>query len=109
MLIALDTKDERLKASEFGADQVWNPAKMDVVKEIKNYTGSYGCDIYIEATGYMSQSGYGDDSQTREIRGVRCLSQSTTLDWSIIGDQKELDLLGASQSVLFPGSDRLAP
>ena len=46
-------KEDRLaKAKEFGADQVWNPGKMDVVKAIMDLTDGYGCDIYIEATGH---------------------------------------------------------
>lgn len=101
LLIALDTKDERLKkASEFGADLVWNPAKMDVVKEIKNYTGGYGCDIYIEATGYHMSVNQGMEMIRKLGRFVEfsVFSQPTTLDWSIIGDQKELDLLGAHLS-----------
>ncbi len=36
-------KDERLElAKEFGADIVMNPAKVDVVKEIKSMTEGYG-------------------------------------------------------------------
>ena len=72
-LIVLDMKDDRLeKAKEFGADIVWNPSKVNVVEEIMKLTDGYGCDIYIEAP--------------------------TTLDWSIIGDRKELDVLGSHLS-----------
>ena len=54
-LVVLDMNDERLKkAKEFGADIVMNPGKEDVVSKIKEMTGGYGCDIYIEATGHPS-------------------------------------------------------
>ncbi len=55
-LIVLDMKDERLqKAKEFGADLALNPGeKRDVVAKVKELTGGYGCDIYIEATGHPS-------------------------------------------------------
>jgi erythritol/L-threitol dehydrogenase len=101
LLIALDTKDDRLqKAKEFGADLVWNPEKMDVTKEIKKYTGGYGCDIYIEATGYHLSVNQGMEMIRKLGRFVEfsVFSQPTTLDWSVIGDQKELDLLGAHLS-----------
>ena len=54
-LVVLDINDDRLaKAKEFGADVVMNPAKEDVVAKIKEMTGGYGCDIYIEASGHPS-------------------------------------------------------
>ena len=50
-------QDNRLeKAMQFGADLIWNPGKMDVVKEIMALTDGYGCDVYIEATGHPSSS-----------------------------------------------------
>ena len=100
-LIVLDMKDERLeKAKLFGADIVMNPGKVDVEKEIKALTEGYGCDIYIEATGHPSSV----------IQGMNCIRKlgrfvefsvfagETSLDWSIIGDGKELDVLGAHLS-----------
>ncbi len=101
LLIVLDMMDSRLeKAKEFGADLVWNPSKMDVVKAIGDITDGYGCDIYIEATGHPS-------SVTQGMQMVRKLGRfvefsvfgaPTTLDWSIIGDRKELDVLGSHLS-----------
>jgi L-iditol 2-dehydrogenase len=42
-LIALDMVDQRLeKAAEFGADLVWNPDRVDVVKKIMELTDGYG-------------------------------------------------------------------
>ena len=52
-LVVLDTRPERLElAKKFGADMVMNPLEEDVVKIVKEMTGGYGCDIYIEATGH---------------------------------------------------------
>jgi len=97
-LIVLDMKEDRLaKAKEFGADQVWNPGKMDVVKAIMDLTDGYGCDIYIEATGHPA-------SVVQGMQMIRKLgtfvefsvfAEPTTLDWSIIGDKKELDVRGS--------------
>ena len=101
LLIVLDMKDERLaKAKELGADLVWNPGKIDVQAEIMKLTYGYGCDTYIEATGHPS-------SVTQGLQMIRKLGrfvefsvfgEPTTVDWSIIGDRKELDVLGAHLS-----------
>ena len=100
-LIVLDMLDNRLeKAKEFGADIVWNPSKIDVVAEIMKLTDGYGCDTYIEATGHPS-------SVTQGMQMIRKLGRfvefsvfgaPATLDWSIIGDRKELDVLGSHLS-----------
>ncbi|CUX26761.1 alcohol dehydrogenase catalytic domain-containing protein [Clostridium sp. C105KSO13] len=100
-LISLDMVDERLeKAKEFGADIVMNPGKEKVVEKILELTDGYGCDIYIEATGHPS-------SVKQGLHMVRKLGtfvefsvfgEETTVDWSIIGDRKELDVLGSHLS-----------
>lgn len=100
-LIVLDLKEERLEmAKKFGADLVLNPAKVDVVKEVQNLTGGYGCDIYIEATGAPPSVVQGLNMIRKMGRFVEfsVFGQETTVDWSIIGDSKELDLLGAHLS-----------
>jgi L-iditol 2-dehydrogenase len=100
-LIVLDMLDNRLeKALEFGADLVWNPSKVDVVKEIMALTDGYGCDIYIEATGHPSSVVQGMQMIRKLGRFVEfsVFGAPTTLDWSIIGDRKELDVLGAHLS-----------
>lgn len=100
-LIVLDMKEERLeKAKKFGADIVWNPSKVDVVDEIIKLTDGYGCDIYIEATGYPSSVIQGMQMIRKLGRFVEfsVFGEPTTLDWSIIGDRKELDVLGAHLS-----------
>ena len=100
-LIVLDMKDERLeKAKEFGADLVWNPSKMDVIAEIMKLTDGYGCDIYIEATGHPASVTQGMQMVRKLGRFVEfsVFGEPTLLDWSIIGDRKELDVLGSHLS-----------
>ena len=97
-LIALDMVDSRLeKAKEFGADIVMNPGKEDVVAKIKELTDGYGCDVYVEATGHPSAVVLGLSAIRKLGRFVEfsVFSEATTVDWSIVGDRKELDVLGA--------------
>ncbi len=100
-LVVLDMKDDRLAlAKKFGADVVINPSKEDAVKAIMDMTDGYGCDIYIEATGHPAAVQQGMNMIRRLGRFVEfsVFGAPTTLDWSIIGDVKELDLLGAHLS-----------
>ncbi|MGI6072321.1 MAG: alcohol dehydrogenase catalytic domain-containing protein [Lachnospiraceae bacterium] len=100
-LVVLDMMDERLeKAKDFGADIVINPSKCDVVKEIMDMTEGYGCDIYIEAAGHPSSVKQGLDMIRKMGRFVEfgVFGSDTTVDWSIIGDEKELDVLGSHLS-----------
>lgn len=100
-LIVLDMNDLRLEmAKDFGADIVWNPGKMDVKKAIMDMTDGYGCDTYIEAAGHPSSVVQGMQMIRKLGRFVEfsVFSEATTLDWSIIGDRKELDVLGAHLS-----------
>lgn len=100
-LIVLDMMDVRLeKAKEFGADIVINPGKEDALKKVEELTDGYGCDIYIEATGHPS-------SVVQGLQMVRKLgtfvefgvfAEKTTVDWTLIGDNKELNVLGAHLS-----------
>lgn len=97
-LVVLDLKDERLElAKKFGADLTLNPAKTDVVKEIKDMTDGYGCDTYIEATGHPKSVEQGLSMIRKLGRFVEfsVFSDEVSVDWSIISDRKELDLLGS--------------
>lgn len=97
-IVVLDMKKDRLElAKKFGADIVMNPAKMDIVQEIKDMTEGYGCDIYIEATGHPT-------SVEQGLHAIRKLGtfvefsvfgENVSVDWSIISDRKELDVLGS--------------
>ena len=100
-LVVLDMNDERLqKAKEFGADVVINPGKEDAVARIKEMTGGYGCDIYIEATGHPSSVQQGLEAIRKMGRFVEfsVFGDLVKVDWSIISDRKELDLLGSHLS-----------
>jgi L-iditol 2-dehydrogenase len=100
-LIALDMVDARLaKAKEFGATHVFNPGKIDVLSEIMKMTGGYGCDVYIEATGHPSSviQGLGATRKLGTMVEFSVFAEPTTVDWSIIGDRKELDIHGAHLS-----------
>ncbi|WP_274650854.1 MDR/zinc-dependent alcohol dehydrogenase-like family protein [Paenibacillus humicola] len=97
-LIALDLNEDRLRlARKFGADLALNPAEVDVVAEIKGMTEGYGCDIYIEATGHPKSVEQGLSMIRKLGRFVEfsVFKEPVTVDWSIIGDRKELDVLGS--------------
>lgn len=97
-LVVLDLSDERLAlAQHFGADIVINPAKQDAVARVKEMTDGYGCDIYIEATG----AGKSVEQGLSMIRKLgtfvefSVFKDPVSIDWSIISDRKELDVLGS--------------
>jgi L-iditol 2-dehydrogenase len=98
LLIALDTRNNRLEiAKKLGADVTLNPAECDAVQAVLDLTDGYGCDVYIHNTGHPS-------GVTQGLKMIRKLgtfvefsvfSAETSVDWSIIGDRKELTILGA--------------
>ncbi|SPJ32024.1 Erythritol/L-threitol dehydrogenase [Kushneria phyllosphaerae] len=97
-LIVLDLFDERLElAKKFGADMVLNPKNDDVVSIIKEMTGGYGCDVYIEATGHPKSVEQGLSMIRKLGRFVEfsVFKDPVSVDWSIISDRKELDVLGS--------------
>jgi len=98
LLIVLDLFEDRLKlAKKFGADLVMNPRETDVVAEVKKLTDGYGCDIYIEATGHPKSVEQGLAMIRKLGRFVEfsVFRDPVTVDWSIISDRKELDVLGS--------------
>lgn len=100
-LIVLDLVEDRLKlAKRFGADIVLNPSQEDVVQRVKELTDGYGCDIYIEATGHPSSVIQGLEMIRKLGTFVEfsVFGSPVTVDWSIIGDAKELNLLGSHLS-----------
>ena len=98
MLIALDLQPRRLAlAKELGADLALSPREEDVVARVLELTDGYGCDVYIEASGAGA-------AVTQGLAMIRKLGvfvefsvhgEPVAVDWSIIGDAKELDLRGA--------------
>ena len=101
VLIALDFNGSRLSIAKMcGADIVLNPGEVDVVKEVTELTEGYGCDVYIEATGHPSAVEQG----LRMIRKLgtfvefSVMREQVTVDWTIIGDTKELTIHGSHLS-----------
>ncbi|MCX7845971.1 MAG: alcohol dehydrogenase catalytic domain-containing protein [Dictyoglomaceae bacterium] len=98
LVIAIDLKSYRLEiAKKLGADIVINPLEEDAVQRVFNLTEGYGCDVYIEASG----------SKSAIIQGLKMIrrlgtfvefgvhSEPVCVDWSVIGDVKELNIYGA--------------
>jgi len=97
-LIALDLRPERLTvAAHCGADLVFNPRETDVIAEVLDLTDGYGCDVYIEATGHPSSVVQGLHMIRRLGTMVEfsVFGEPVTVDWTIIGDTKELDIRGS--------------
>ena len=98
MVIALDFDDDKLAlAKKCGADLTLNPSEVDVYEEIRGLTGGYGADVYIECTGHPSAVGQGLNLLRKLGRFVEysVFGEDVTVDWSIISDDKELDVRGA--------------
>lgn len=100
-LIGIDINPDRLAlAKSLGADLVMNPAEIDVIAEVSKLTDGYGCDKYIEATGHPN----GVIQGLKMIRKLGTMvefsvfANPTTVDWSIIGDRKEINIHGAHLS-----------
>lgn len=97
-IIVQDAKQERLElALGLGADVAINVREEDPVKIVKEHTGGYGADVFIEATGYPQAVVQGLELVrklgTFVVFGV--FGDKVSVDWSIIGDRKELDIFGA--------------
>ncbi len=97
-LVVLDMIESRLElARRIGADVVLNPGKEDVVARVKELTDGYGCDVYIEAASHPSSviQGLAVIRKLGRFVEFSVFNEPTTVDWSIIGDRKELDIYGA--------------
>ena len=100
-LIVIDMVDERLAlAQRYGADVIINPGKQDAEAIVRSLTEGYGCDVYIETTGAPIGVVQGLNMIRKLGRFVEfsVFGKDTTVDWSIIGEEKELDLRGAHLS-----------
>ena len=74
-----------------------NIAEEDPVALVKDLTDGYGADVYLEGTGHPSavQQGLNAAAQARPFVEYGVFKEPVTVDWSIISDDKELDVLGA--------------
>ena len=98
LLIAIDMKDNRLAlARELGADVILNPSHEDTVARVKELTDGYGCDIYIHNSGHPSGVIQGLQMIRKHGTFVEfsVFGADTIVDWSIIGDRKELTIKGS--------------
>ena len=100
-IVAIDLHDDRLAAARsVGANFGFNPTSCDVVAEVKRLTEGYGCDVYIEATGSPAGVTQGLDMIRKLGTFVEfsLFTQPTSVDWTIIGDRKELTIKGSHLS-----------
>ncbi len=98
LLIALDLDDRRLQvAKDCGAHMDLNPRTMNVVDEVRKLTDGYGCDVYIEATGHPAavEQGLQMIRKLGTFVEFSVMREPVTVDWTIIGDTKELNIHGA--------------
>jgi threonine dehydrogenase-like Zn-dependent dehydrogenase len=97
-IVALDLNDERLKvALRCGANVAINPRKEDAVAKVRELTEGYGCDVYIEATGHPAavEQGLQMIRKLGTFVEFSVMREKVTVDWTIIGDSKELNIHGA--------------
>ncbi len=97
-LIVIDLVDYRLDiAKKLGADIVINAEREDPVKSVLDLTDGYGCDVFIEVTGHPQ--GVVQGLQMIRKLGTfvefSVMRELVSVDWTIIGDTKELNIHGA--------------
>jgi threonine dehydrogenase-like Zn-dependent dehydrogenase len=98
LVIGLDMAADKLAlALDCGADLVINIAEEDAVARVKELTDGYGADVYIEGTGHPSAVKQGLNLLRKLGTYVEysVFGSDVTVDWSIISDDKELDVRGA--------------
>ena len=97
-VVALDVSDAKLELARLcGADLTLNIAETDAVATIKDMTDGYGADVYLEGTGHPSAVPQGLNLLRKLGTFVEysVFKDDVTVDWSIISDDKELDVRGA--------------
>ena len=98
LVIGLDMAQDKLDlALATGADLVINIGNEDAVAKVMELTDGYGADVYLEGTGHPSAVGQGLNLLRKLGRYVEysVFGSDVSVDWSIISDDKELDVLGA--------------
>jgi len=97
-VVALDMSDAKLDlARACGADITLNISRDDVVQVVRDLTDGYGADVYLEGTGHPSAVPQGLNLLRKLGTFVEysVFGSDVTVDWSIISDDKELDVRGA--------------
>jgi L-iditol 2-dehydrogenase len=97
-IVAVDTKPYRLElARQFGADVAIDVTNEDAVATVRDITDGYGCDVYIEASG--NPAGVNQGLQMLRRLGTfvefSVFNEPATVNWTIIGDTKELTIHGS--------------
>jgi L-iditol 2-dehydrogenase len=98
LLIALDTKPYRLDlARELGADVAIDVTVEDAVARVRALTDGYGCDVYIEASGSAAavEPGLQMLRKLGTFVEFSVFNEPATINWTLIGDQKELTIHGS--------------
>jgi threonine dehydrogenase-like Zn-dependent dehydrogenase len=96
LVVALDFDPRRRElAKACGADLAFDPT--EAMDEVLKLTGGYGCDVYMEATGHPAAVPQGLQMLRKAGTFVEysVMREPVTVDWTIIGDSKELDIRGA--------------
>ena len=102
-IIGIDIKQHRLDMGKaYGADVVLDASACDVVQEIKTLTNGMGCDVYIEASGSPRSVTQGLEALKNHGRFVQMgvFADEVKADWNVIGDGKELHIIGSHLSAL---------
>ena len=97
-IVALDMDPRKLDlALKTGATVAINIAQEDAEQRVKALTDGYGCDVYLEGTGAPAAVLQGLNMLRKQGRFVEysVFKDDVCVDWSIISDDKELDVLGA--------------
>ena len=97
-VVALDIEDHKLElAKGCGADLAINVAEQDAVAAIKAMTEGYGADVYLEGTGHPAAVAQGLNMLRKLGTFIEysVFKEDVSVDWTIISDDKELDVLGA--------------
>lgn len=97
-VVALDMSDAKLALAErCGATVTVNITRDDVQQVVRDLTDGYGADVYLEGTGHPAAVPQGLNLLRKLGTFVEygVFRDKVTVDWSIISDDKELDVLGA--------------
>lgn len=97
-VVALDLEADKLDlALRCGATDVVNISEQDPVAVVAAMTEGYGADVYLEGTGHPSAVAQGLNLLRKLGTYVEygVFGSDVTVDWSIISDDKELDVRGA--------------
>lgn len=97
-VVALDMEPAKLELAKLcGATRTINIAEENAVEIVKEMTGGYGADVYLEGTGHPSAVPQGLNLLRKLGTYVEygVFGSDVTVDWSIISDDKELNVHGA--------------